>query len=191
MTGRVYFIKPIGMDGPVKIGCSVSPDSRRKTLETWSPFPLEVAAEIEGGYELERRFHGKFIQDHSHREWFKASVELTATIAEIRNGTFSIEALPEPIQLPTRRKGSRAKWTPEQRERNRLQNAVKKAEQVSGLVCDYPHTNEALLAFVSDPSRHGITPAERQANCSRRMAQLYMDKVDKLTAEADKLERAA
>ena len=43
----VYFIKPIGMDGPIKIGCSVSPDRRRETLEWWCPFPLEILAEIE------------------------------------------------------------------------------------------------------------------------------------------------
>src|SRR3546814_12747101 len=39
---RVYFIRPIGQAGPVKIGCSVGPNKRRPELETWSPVPLEI-----------------------------------------------------------------------------------------------------------------------------------------------------
>ena len=27
MTRQVYFIRPVGMEGPVKIGCSYEPDS--------------------------------------------------------------------------------------------------------------------------------------------------------------------
>lgn len=91
---RVYFIKPVGMDGPVKIGTSCSPDGRRKTLATWSPFPLEIVAEIEGGRDLERRFHVKFYPDCQGREWFKASDELTRVIEAINAGTFDVSELP-------------------------------------------------------------------------------------------------
>jgi hypothetical protein len=33
---RVYFIKPIGLQGPIKIGCSKSPEGRHSTLESRS-----------------------------------------------------------------------------------------------------------------------------------------------------------
>lgn len=78
---RVYFIKPIGFDGPIKIGCSISPDGRRDTLQTWCPFPLEIVAEIEGDTKLERRFHLMFDDTCKGREWFDWS-EIEAWIAE-------------------------------------------------------------------------------------------------------------
>lgn len=116
MTRRVYFIRPIGMAGPVKIGCSKGPDGRRRTLETWSPFPLEIIAEVEGGFDLERRFHALFMETHQNREWFGWSRRLAATVASINDGTFDASVLPAPIHAPgnfRRGKGSRAnEWTP-------------------------------------------------------------------------------
>lgn len=91
---RVYFIKPVGMDGPVKIGCSAKPPVRRATLAAWSPFPLEIAAEIEGDLYLEARFHKRFIAARSHAEWFMATPELLSTIEQIKAGTFDCDTLP-------------------------------------------------------------------------------------------------
>lgn len=90
----VYFIKPIGMDGPIKIGCSSDPEIRRGALAAWSPFDLEVVATIEGGRLLEERFHAKFFRLHQRLEWFNWSPELQEVIDGIRAGTFDIEALP-------------------------------------------------------------------------------------------------
>lgn len=93
---RVYFLRPVGADGPVKIGTSAAPWHRLATYANWSPIPLEIAAEIEGGVTLERRFHAKFRHLHSHHEWFRASPDLTATIAALRAGRFDIASLPPP-----------------------------------------------------------------------------------------------
>ena len=89
---RVYFIKPIGMEGPIKIGCSFSPTARRETLETWSPFALEIVAEIEGEFRLERQFHALFSDSHQRREWFTATPAINA-------GTFDKTTLPNPKLL--------------------------------------------------------------------------------------------
>lgn len=91
---RVYFIRPKGMDGPVKIGCSASPDGRRKSLEQWSPFPLEIVAEMEGGFWLEKRLHWHFHQSRLHGEWFSATDKLLLVIQSIRDGSFDAAALP-------------------------------------------------------------------------------------------------
>lgn len=106
---RVYFIKPVGMDGPIKVGCSLSPDMRRKTLETWSPFALEVVAEIEGDFDLEARFHALFQETHQRREWFGWSKRIAAVLAAINDGTFAVETLPSPLLRisSTKGKGSR------------------------------------------------------------------------------------
>lgn len=94
---RVYFIKPVGMKGPVKIGCSISPEVRRSTLDTWSPFALEIIAEIASGVALERRFHAAFRATHERREWFGWSPEIEGAIERINTGSFDTESLPAPM----------------------------------------------------------------------------------------------
>lgn len=96
---RVYFIKPVGMDGPIKIGCSQSPGKRRDTLDTWSPFALEIVAETEGHFDLEQAFHVMFEESHQRREWFTWSPRLQQTIDEINAGTFDYTSLPAPRRI--------------------------------------------------------------------------------------------
>lgn len=92
----VYFIKPIGMDGPIKIGQSKSPEGRVRDLSRWSPFPLEIVAEIEGGRDVEERFHAAFIDHHERLEWFSPHPEILNAIAAINAGTFDVDSLPYP-----------------------------------------------------------------------------------------------
>lgn len=160
MSRRVYFIRPIGMEGPIKIGCSHSPDGRRSTLETWSPFPLEIVAEIEGGEKLERRFHCRFFDQHQSREWFRWSPELAETIDAINAGTFSIASLPEPRRLPSMGAGCKpgTKWSPQRRTIQMRAIAMRKAEKLSGLV---RHWGTDPDDFIADPWKHGITVEER------------------------------
>lgn len=83
---HVYFIKPIGKSGPIKIGCSWHPAERLKTLMAWSPYPLEIIVSIPGGYQLEQNIHECFSDLHLHREWFVAKPSLVAAIAKIKSG---------------------------------------------------------------------------------------------------------
>lgn len=116
----VYFIKPVGMDGPIKVGTSRSPDCRLQTLDSWSPFALEVVAEVDGGVHIERRFHALFAETHQRREWFGWSRRIAATIAAINAGTFDVDTLPEPISVARLawgkpKIGPKYDWTPERR----------------------------------------------------------------------------
>jgi len=103
---RVYFIKPVGLDGPVKIGCSLLPRNRLAAMSAWSHVPLEIAALIVGDEDLERRFHAAFRDQWSHGEWFHASPALNAVIAAVAAGTFDVKALPEGSRLPSKRSGN-------------------------------------------------------------------------------------
>lgn len=91
MTGRpdtVYFMKPIGHDGPIKIGCSSVPYGRLADLAVWSPFPLEIVATASGSYSDEAFLHRCFADTRAHGEWFHFSARLAQTVAEIaRTGT--------------------------------------------------------------------------------------------------------
>lgn len=107
---HVYFLRPVGCEGPVKIGTSVWPWGRLKTMAAWSPVPLELVAMTPGGALLEQRFHVHFRHLHSHGEWFHGAPELTGAVAAIAAGAFDFASLPPPSRLPTQ-----CRWTDEAR----------------------------------------------------------------------------
>ncbi|GLV28168.1 hypothetical protein TomTYG75_06920 [Sphingobium sp. TomTYG75] len=162
----VYFIKPIGMDGPIKIGCSRSPDGRCEALANWSPFALEVVAEIKGGFDLERRFHAAFAATHERREWFASSPELSAAIVAINAGTFNISTLPGPAFLAHKNKGRSPTRTPTQRRALSLSLRTTHLERRSGhesrirttgiVQCGDALAISYVEAFLSDPIRWGV-----------------------------------
>lgn len=83
---HVYFIKPIGMDGPVKIGCSGDPIARLKQLMAWSPFPLEIVAAFPADNDMESSLQGMFEDSLSHGEWFNPTPRLAEVIEHVRAG---------------------------------------------------------------------------------------------------------
>lgn len=85
MSKLIYFIKPIGLDGPVKIGCSKQPEDRLLTLGVWSPLPLELIGVVPGTFNDEQFLHQCFSGNHSHREWFHSTPILQNTIKTILN----------------------------------------------------------------------------------------------------------
>lgn len=82
----VYFIRPVGAAGPIKIGCSWNPETRLQALMSWSPVDLEIVARVDGDFDLERRIHGMFAAHHRRQEWFEATPELLALIDGINSG---------------------------------------------------------------------------------------------------------
>jgi hypothetical protein len=118
-TVCIYFIRPVGSDGPVKIGHSCYPASRLLTYLAWSPVPLEIAAVIElavpdgrarrrYAMSFERRFHNRYRDHWSHHEWFNAHPQLTRDIQLIRDNRFQLSCLPE--SGPPIRKGTDSAW---------------------------------------------------------------------------------
>lgn len=93
----IYFVKPVGLDGPVKIGCSHLPADRLMTLAAWSPFPLELIGTAPGGYQQEDFLHRCFANSHSHREWFHSTPDLHAAIKKIV-ASGSVEAIKDDVQ---------------------------------------------------------------------------------------------
>lgn len=83
---NIYFIRPVGMVGPIKIGCSNSVDDRLEGLAVWSPFKLEVIYTEKGNYALEQKLHQCFADYHSHREWFHPGERLLKAIGRLIAG---------------------------------------------------------------------------------------------------------
>jgi hypothetical protein len=90
---HLYFIKPIGMAGPVKIGIAIDLPRRLRELNRFSPFPLEVAFSMPGGHALEQNLHDCFADHLSHCEWFRPSERLTRLIADLLAGVPLSEAI--------------------------------------------------------------------------------------------------
>jgi len=70
---RVYFI---GGRGIVKIGIAEYPRQRLQTLQTSSPFPLQLLAICEGGRKKEKQLHAQFADARQAGEWFVLTPEL-------------------------------------------------------------------------------------------------------------------
>lgn len=86
MKKNIYFMRPVGHLGPIKIGCTAFPQARLEQLATWSPFPLEIIHFEEAEHSLERNLHRCFADYHSHHEWFHPGERLLEAISKIRAG---------------------------------------------------------------------------------------------------------
>lgn len=94
ITGRsIYFVRPVGMDGPVKIGCSKEPLRRALQLSIWCPFKLEVVHSMPGTLADERALHRHFSADLLHNEWFKPSDRLCALIGKLVAGAALVDLI--------------------------------------------------------------------------------------------------
>lgn len=113
---HVYFMKPVGAKGPVKIGCTDDQKGRVDNLMSKSPFLLEIVASFPGNHIAEARLHRRFIASNTHSEWFLWTPELQTVIDAVLSGEFNIETMPEPLFLNS--KGGRWAAIPH-RERNR------------------------------------------------------------------------
>jgi hypothetical protein len=61
--------------------------------------PLEIVAELDGDFGLERKFHSAFRDAFIRYEWFKPVPELLAIIGTINAGTFNPADLPASVSL--------------------------------------------------------------------------------------------
>ena len=79
LIGWVYFIRE-GVQGPIKIGWSKSPEARIAALQTANPNPLVLLGKIPGPMEEERRIHSIFDRDRIQGEWFRPSPVLLSFV---------------------------------------------------------------------------------------------------------------
>jgi len=75
----VYFIKA---ENKIKIGYAEDPSKRIPSIQTSSPFRLEVLLIIDGDYSVEKKLHSKFQEFRVSGEWFDFTEEIKAFINE-------------------------------------------------------------------------------------------------------------
>jgi len=69
----------------VKIGRSINPASRLKSLQSGSPSALRLVAVWPGGNSLERQLHERFATSRLHGEWFAMSAAIAMYIVSLQN----------------------------------------------------------------------------------------------------------
>ena len=69
----VYFIKA---ENRLKIGYAEDPSKRIPSIQTSSPFQLEVLLIIDGDYSVERDLHQRFQDFRVSGEWFEFNNEI-------------------------------------------------------------------------------------------------------------------
>ena len=164
---HIYFIKPIGADGPIKIGCSIAPQARLECLYTWSPLPLEVVAFVPGTFPDECFLHQCFAADHSHREWFHFSPKLRDAIEAIR-AAGTVDAV-RGMLVPTGsiRHGKMKDRTHENWGRlsyvNRIGRAIKRLREADeASACGVPDDITAIMNRWRQKPRTGGYPTEAE-----------------------------
>ena len=106
-TFTIYFIRPKGHLGPIKIGLSTKPDRRAESLSAWSPWPLEIMGTVPGSWDDEQFLHSCFHAHRTHGEWFQDSPDLLNAIADIlSSGTIDRSCLTPQTDNPRRRKAA-------------------------------------------------------------------------------------
>lgn len=125
-VGKIYFIRPVSMIGPVKIGFSTLPEARLKALALWSPFPLEIVASCPGTPELEFNIQDCLWAAHSHKEWFFPTKKVLYVISALMRGVPIEMAVDLTDRSAAATRPSRGTWTDEQKRTNRARREVAK-----------------------------------------------------------------
>lgn len=163
----VYFIKPVGMDGPIKIGSSGVPAKRLLDLSVWSPFPLELIGMVPGGCRDENFLHTRFADQHSHREWFRSSPVLRHTIERILAGETFKAACTDLVKAGSIRNQKLRTTTPERQifinYTAKIRKALYRLWSKAGRWSEPPDVRKIMDAWKGNyADRKPVAPSEQQ-----------------------------
>jgi hypothetical protein len=180
---RIYFLRPVGEASPIKIGCSVFPEGRLDTFNTWSPVPLEIITSVPGSHADEKTLHGMFVEHHVHGEWFRASKALLALLDYcLENG--DLPPLPKVIKFPnTRQKAHTVKRPPGPDRRAwaaRVRAEYERGKPVAQISDEHSicaPTVRRLIKFAGGKLtwQHGESRGPRDMKRASEMARRYLD----------------
>jgi hypothetical protein len=163
----VYFVRPVGQDGPIKIGVANVPTKRLAQIMAWSPVDLEILVTVPGNGALERNLHECFAYAHVRGEWFSPVSDLLKGIASLKQGA----AVEEAFDL-SNRTGSlwkkhpsiMARFTPAYCERQSYRKRILNARRRLGHagIPEPFTTTQADVVLGSSSTQTPLTEAEKQ-----------------------------
>jgi hypothetical protein len=80
----VYFARPVGMRGPIKIGCSADARRRVQALR-YRGRRCVLLATLHGAFQLEGLLHLQFGRYRLHGEWFAAGKRLVEFVRPLQH----------------------------------------------------------------------------------------------------------
>lgn len=102
----IYFIRPVGLPGPVKVGFTKrDAATRMKDMQCGSPLELEVWAFFPGDTSDEYAIHYHLIDSHSHGEWFFYTDKMENLVENLKNDINILQAMPTYSCSPIRKQG--------------------------------------------------------------------------------------
>lgn len=90
---HVYFARPVGAVGPIKIGVSQHVESRMVQLSRAEGRKIEPMHVVDGGNKLEHALFHCFADIHLRGEWFHPHWRLVGFIEQLRDGVPLEEAI--------------------------------------------------------------------------------------------------
>ena len=167
---HVYFLRPVGARGPIKIGCSCEPEKRVRGVEIWSPLKLEIAAFVPGGHREESILHQMFGADRLHGEWFSNSNQLSSVIEFcVRTGKlppldYSLDPYRKKRADPKSKSAMTRRISPvDQRNKSRVTAKLLKAERrVYGFASTYMRPDEIEEIYQSYQGAFSSLPSDEQ-----------------------------
>ena len=157
----IYFLRPVGHTGPVKIGLTtLQPEQRLHHIAPFSPLPLELISSTEGDLETERRIHTLLAASHYHHEWFHWSPTLDKLLREIATGIFDASTLPAPRPRPDMDRKAIAARTRAAAERTRQQRRFLATEPIAALSAAASLGIDAIKLKPDARGRNRLRPAE-------------------------------
>jgi hypothetical protein len=185
MIGVVYFVRPVGMLGPIKIGFS-SKDvhARLRQLNAQSPLPVEMVACVPGTKKLEANIHQCLADSHSHFEWFRPTDEVLAFLEKLVAGVPVVEAIDLSARRGHIRINSSTLWDATTRKKmsyvHKVRLATNRARKALGEFVYPPQDirlaianmrvtplsadqEAAIIAYIADPKAHCVFPSRRAA----------------------------
>lgn len=79
----VYFLRRKDGIGPIKIGCSVTPEWRCRQISSDMKASLEILTTAPGGFREEGRLHRQLASDRLNGEWFAPSEAVLAVVHSV------------------------------------------------------------------------------------------------------------
>lgn len=86
MSFTVYFLKPVDLAGPIKIGISWDFDNRLRVIQCDSPVELEVLAKVDAQLKDENVLHRMFGDLNVRGSWYRPDERLLLLISKLREG---------------------------------------------------------------------------------------------------------
>lgn len=163
----IYFVRPVGAPGPIKIGSSTTPKNRLNFLLNWSPVDLELVCAAPGIRGVERAIKLRFGDHYIRNEWYEPCAGIVAILEEVQQtGRLPSDLAAEAHQIAKQKADEYRRWRDRMRKRDLARQHLPKKKWTPRKEMS-PETRQARAA------RHAATLAAKRATLGTKRAMRF------------------